>query len=68
LILHGEQDRRVPISQSEELYAVLKAAGVEVEFVRYPREGHSISEPRHRLDLLRRQVAWYRRHLHMDED
>ncbi|MAF09218.1 hypothetical protein CMK11_02105 [Candidatus Poribacteria bacterium] len=68
LILHGEQDRRVPISQSEELYAVLKATGVEVEFVRYPREGHSISEPRHRLDVLRRQVAWYRRHLDMDEE
>ena len=68
LILHGEEDERVPISQSEELYAALKAVGVETEFVRYPREGHSISEPRHRLDVLRRQVAWYRRHLGMDNN
>jgi dipeptidyl aminopeptidase/acylaminoacyl peptidase len=68
LILHGEEDERVPISQSEELYTTLRAAGVETEFVRYPREGHSISEPRHRLDVLRRQVAWYRRHLGLDTD
>lgn len=66
LILHGEADRRVPISQSEELHAVLKSLDVETRFVRYPREGHGISEPRHRLDLLRRQVAWYRRHLELD--
>ena len=68
LILHGEEDERVPISQSEELYAVLKSLGVETELVRYPRAGHGISEPRHRLDLLRRQVAWYRRHLNMDTE
>ena len=68
LILHGEEDERVPISQSEELYAGLKSLGVATEFVRYPRAGHGISEPRHRLDLLRRQVAWYRRHLNMDTE
>ena len=68
LILHGEEDERVPISQSEELHALLKATGVETEFVRYPREGHAISEPRHRLDVLGRQVAWYRRHLGMDAE
>ena len=63
LILHGENDIRVPLPQSEEFYAGLKAVGVDVEFVKYPREGHSISEPRHRLDVLKRQVAWYRKYV-----
>jgi dipeptidyl aminopeptidase/acylaminoacyl peptidase len=63
LILHGEEDIRVPLSQSEELYRELKAVGVEVEFVKYPREGHGIGEPRHVLDMLKRQLEWYRKHI-----
>ncbi len=63
LILHGAEDVRVPLPQSEEFYAVLKAVGVEVEFVKYPREGHGIGEPRHRLDVLKRQLAWFGKYL-----
>ena len=66
LILHGEEDIRVPLPQSEEFYAGLKATGVETIFVKYPREGHSIGEPRHQLDMLKRQLAWYNRYVHHD--
>ena len=63
LILHGAEDKRVPLPQSEEFYAVLKSVGVEVEFVKYPREGHGIGEPRHWLDVLKRQLAWYKKYV-----
>ena len=63
LILHGAEDKRVPVPQAEEFYAGLKAAGVDVEFVKYPREGHSIGEPRHILDLLKRRLAWFRKYV-----
>ncbi|MCZ6677296.1 MAG: S9 family peptidase [Candidatus Poribacteria bacterium] len=66
LILHGEEDIRVPLPQSEEFYAGLKAVSVDVEFVKYPREGHGIGEPRHRLDMLKRQVAWYKKYVNRD--
>ncbi len=66
LILHGEEDIRVPLPQSEEFYAGLKAAGVETAFVKYPREGHSIGEPRHQLDMLKRQLAWYNKYVTHD--
>ena len=66
LILHGEEDIRVPLPQSEEFYAGLKAAGVETVFVKYPREGHGIEEPRHQLDMLKRQLAWYNRYVAHD--
>ena len=66
LILHGEEDIRVPLPQSEEFYAGLKASGVETVFVKYPREGHSIGEPRHQLDMLNRQLAWYNRYITHD--
>ena len=66
LILHGEEDIRVPLPQSEEFYAGLKATGVETVFVKYPREGHSIGEPRHQLDMLKRQLAWYNKYVTHD--
>ena len=66
LVLHGEEDIRVPLPQSEEFYAGLNATGVETVFVKYPREGHSIGEPRHQLDMLKRQLAWYNRYVTHD--
>jgi dipeptidyl aminopeptidase/acylaminoacyl peptidase len=63
LILHGETDFDVHITQSEELYTALKRRGVETVFVRYPREGHGATEPRHQLDQLERTSAWFDRFL-----
>lgn len=40
LIMHGEEDRTVPINQSELLHAALQKAGVESTFVRIPGAGH----------------------------
>jgi len=40
LIVHGEEDRLVPINQSELLYEALKKAGVEATFVRVKRGRH----------------------------
>jgi dipeptidyl aminopeptidase/acylaminoacyl peptidase len=59
LILHGEADHDVHITQSEELYTALKVRGVRTVFVRYPREGHGATEPRDLLDQLQRTVAWF---------
>jgi dipeptidyl aminopeptidase/acylaminoacyl peptidase len=53
----------VPIQQGELYYRALKRRGVEVVFVRYPREPHSISEPNHQIDLANRQLAWLDKHL-----
>lgn len=59
LVVHSEEDRRVPIAQGLELYALLGAAGVATAFVRYPREYHRISEPAHRVDLIARTLDWF---------
>jgi dipeptidyl aminopeptidase/acylaminoacyl peptidase len=63
MITHGEQDRRVPIAQAEQYYRALRKRGVETIFVRYPREGHGIIEPNHQIDLVRRQLEWFDKHL-----
>jgi dipeptidyl aminopeptidase/acylaminoacyl peptidase len=40
LVLHGEKDFRVPITQGLELYGVLTAKGVPARLVAYPDENH----------------------------
>lgn len=63
LVLHGEADPRVPISQGEELYNGLRFLGRDVQMVRYPREPHIFTEREHQVDSLVRILAWYEIHL-----
>jgi dipeptidyl aminopeptidase/acylaminoacyl peptidase len=63
LIVHGAADTNVPLAQSEYFHRALRHYGVEHEFVVYPREGHSLRERGHQLDLLRRARAWFDRWL-----
>lgn len=61
LFLHGENDNDVHITQAEEMYMALKRRGVETVLVRYPREGHGLREPKHRVDALERTLNWFDR-------
>ncbi len=63
LFLHGEQDHDVHMSDAEQMYVALRRQGVEAELIRYPREGHGFTEPRHRVDALERTIRWFDRHL-----
>jgi dipeptidyl aminopeptidase/acylaminoacyl peptidase len=60
LILRGELDG---MAGAKLLYAWLYQLGVEVELVMYKGEGHTISQPEHRADYLRRTLAWFDRHM-----
>ncbi|MGL1489205.1 alpha/beta hydrolase family protein, partial [Vibrio parahaemolyticus] len=63
LILHGDEDNNTFISNSKELYQALRQRGVPTQFVHYPREGHGLLEPNHRLDEMRRCLAWMDRYV-----
>lgn len=63
LFIHGELDNDVHITQAEEMYMALKRRRVETVLVRYPREGHGLREPRHRVDALERTLSWFDRFL-----
>lgn len=58
LILHGEQDKRVPIALGEQFYGALKSNGTPVQMVRYPRGPHWFHEREHERDVLQRVLAW----------
>lgn len=63
LIIHGDDDNNTPIANSREMYQALKHRGVTSQFVHYPREGHGLNEPNHRLDEMRRCLSWMDRHI-----
>uniref|UniRef100_UPI0035CB47E0 S9 family peptidase n=1 Tax=uncultured Sphingomonas sp. TaxID=158754 RepID=UPI0035CB47E0 len=63
LVLHGEQDTRVPITLGLEFYRGLTVLGKPATMVRYPREPHWFHEPEHQADVQRRVLAWFDDHL-----
>jgi dipeptidyl aminopeptidase/acylaminoacyl peptidase len=62
MLLQGENDVDVPITESEQFYIALKDVGVETVMVRYPREGHAIREPKHQIDIIDRSMRWFEKH------
>ena len=66
LLLHGEDDYRCPIGQSEEYFVTLKRLGKEVEFVRFPGSAHSFlrgGHPKLRKEYLTRMLDWFNGHM-----
>lgn len=58
LILHGEADDRVPISQGYEYYNALKSQGTLAKMVVYPRTPHGPREPKFVMDIMQRHIDW----------
>ncbi|MBS3820103.1 S9 family peptidase [bacterium] len=63
LILVGENDQRVPMPQSVEMYRGLKANGVPTELVVFPRSGHGPRELRHRLYKMNKEFHWLEKYI-----
>jgi dipeptidyl aminopeptidase/acylaminoacyl peptidase len=62
LIIHSENDFRVPIEQGEQLFGYVRKVGGVVKMVRFPREGHELTragEPAHRIASLTEMVKWF---------
>ncbi len=64
LILHGEDDPRVSVTQSKEMYRALKTMGkTPVRLVLYPGEGHGNRKGAARYDSMLRIVRWFEHYL-----
>ena len=68
LVLHGEADARVPISQSEQLVAELEANGTRHEFRRYDGEPHGFSRQESVVDAYTRVADLFAKYLRRDPD
>ncbi|HEY0788702.1 MAG TPA: S9 family peptidase, partial [Thermoanaerobaculia bacterium] len=67
LIQHGDQDVRVPLSQSLMLRQALEDLGVPVTMVVYPRTPHAPREPKLRIDVMKRNVWWFEKWVRGDQ-
>ncbi len=63
LVLHGERDYRVPVTQGLECYGVLKAKGVPARLVYFPDENHWVLKPRNSVFWYREVMDWLARFL-----
>jgi dipeptidyl aminopeptidase/acylaminoacyl peptidase len=63
LVLHGERDYRVPVTQGLELYGVLTAKGVPARLVYYPDENHWVLKPQSSRHWFGEVLGWLDRYL-----
>lgn len=63
LVVGGDRDAEVPITQSYEYWNALRRLGVKTEFVVYPDEGHAFFKHADQADLMSRLVGWFNTYL-----
>lgn len=70
IILHGESDRMVPITESRTLYRRLQEEGVEAEMYTYPKQKHAFNRPDDKgivtpegLDAMEKARTFLKKHL-----
>jgi dipeptidyl aminopeptidase/acylaminoacyl peptidase len=63
LVLVGDGDVECPTPQSFEFWHALRTLGVKTQLVVYKNEGHLIAQPKHRLDIMKRTIAWFNENL-----
>jgi dipeptidyl aminopeptidase/acylaminoacyl peptidase len=66
LILHSDNDYRVPLEQGEQWFRALRHFGKTAEIVIFPRENHNLTrtgEPKHLVESLDWQVYWFQKYL-----
>ncbi len=71
LVLHSDNDFRVPIEQGEQWFRALQHYHVTSELVLFPRENHNLTrtgEPKHLVESMNWQCYWFDRFLDGNEN
>jgi dipeptidyl aminopeptidase/acylaminoacyl peptidase len=63
MMIHGANDPRVPIVETEQIVKALRDRGREVEYLRYEDEGHSLAKAKNRADAYPKVLAFFQRHM-----
>ncbi len=62
LLFVGENDSRVPLAQSLEMFRALKSHGVPTHLYVAPRDGHQWAELRHLIFKANAEMEWFERY------
>jgi dipeptidyl aminopeptidase/acylaminoacyl peptidase len=63
LVVHGEQDFRIPYSQGIGAFTALQRQGVESRLVLYPDENHWVLKPANSVQWYHTVLGWLDAHL-----
>jgi dipeptidyl aminopeptidase/acylaminoacyl peptidase len=63
MVIHGANDPRDPVTESDLYVRRIREQLGEVEYLRFPDEGHSVRQLSNRIILGRRMAAFLERHL-----
>lgn len=63
LVIHGEKDFRVPITQGIEYYNTLRQKGVPTRFLYFPDENHWVLKPQNALLWHKEVFAWLSKYI-----
>jgi len=63
MFIHGANDPRVPIVETEQMVRALRERGRDVEYLRYEDEGHSLAKSKNRADAYPKVLAFFQRHM-----
>ncbi|MEZ5362688.1 MAG: prolyl oligopeptidase family serine peptidase [Bryobacterales bacterium] len=61
LVVHGQTDFRVPVTQGMQLFTAVQERGVPSEFLYFPDEGHWVLKPRNSVKWHETVLGWLNR-------
>ncbi len=62
LVIHGQQDFRVPVNHGIELFHTLKKRGVPTKLIYYPNENHWVLKPQNSIFWYQQVFDWLERY------
>ena len=63
MIIHGQNDPRVPVSETHQAMEYLSGRGVDAQMLIYPDEGHGLSKLKNKLDCYPKVVEFIKKHM-----
>jgi dipeptidyl aminopeptidase/acylaminoacyl peptidase len=58
MVVHGEKDYRVPVTQGMQLFTALQSRKIPSRFLYFPDEGHWVQKPRNSLYWYQAVINW----------
>jgi dipeptidyl aminopeptidase/acylaminoacyl peptidase len=68
LVVHGELDYRVPVTEGLQMFTALQRQGVESRLLYYPDEGHWVLKPQNSELWYITVLGWFNKYLRPNGD
>ena len=63
LVIHGQQDFRIPVEQGIGVFTALQRQGIESKFLYFPDENHWVLKPQNSVQWHDTVNAWLKQHI-----